>query len=72
MKWCRYGLLSVLAIMFIARAGVEVKRMVTERSTLFHPKIVACGEKPQNNEGMIVWQFKNLGVRSTECEVRGK
>lgn len=72
MRWLRYGLLGILTAMFVVRAGVEVKRMVTERPSTFHPEITACGQKPMDNEGMMVWQFRNLEVRGTECEVRGK
>jgi|GEM_PF-2579452 len=62
MKWLRYGLLGVLAAMCVARAGVQVKRIVTEQPSTFHPEIVACGEKPTDNEGMMMWQFRNFGV----------
>ncbi len=68
MTWLRYGLVGVMAAMCIVRAGVEVQRMVIERPNTFHPEITVCGEKPTDNEGMIVWQFRNLGVSCEESK----
>lgn len=68
MIWLRYGLLGVLVAMFVMRAGVEVKRMATEQPSTFHPGITACGPKPMDNEGMIVWQYRNLGARCEESK----
>lgn len=62
MKWMTKGLLIALALMCMMRAGVEVRRIITEQPAQFHPEISACSNKPLTQEELIVWNFRNLGA----------